>query len=280
MMKHQAKNSLQSVFFKHKEKILEMRKIITLIIALLLFSCSSESDSFTFDAVLKSSTVNVDQSFLITVSSKENIMGVRYSFDNFQSGLAVFSDTGYGTSKDLHFKFLTIGKKTIYIKLIKAGNIESETKAINITVEKGNSVRITGLKITSFDGINTVWDSEFDKSNPNSLADVCFSFSKVASLNAFGEEGTIQEWFKTPIKENQGDLKWSFPTDDLYVDANGYLIFYIYDQDGPNLVQVLSSSVNVPHIYLSPYASTKPASIDVSFPESNVKFTLDLEWPK
>lgn len=257
-----------------------MRKIIGSIMLLLLLSCSSESDSFTFDAVLKSSTVNVDQPFLITVSSQENIMGIRYSYDNFKSAFAVFSDQGYGTSKDLHFKFLTIGRKTIYIKLIKADNVESETKAIDINVEKGNSVRITGLKITSFDGINTVWDPEFEKSNANSLADVRFSFCKVASLNAFGESGTVQEWYQTSIKENQGDLTWSFPTEDLYVDSNGYLIFNIYDQDLPNLVQPLSNSVNVPHIYLSPYAATKPMSIDVSFPESNVAFTLNLEWSK
>lgn len=258
-----------------------MKKFIGSIILIFLLSCSSESqDSFTFDAVVSNSTVNVDQSFSITVSSQENIMGIRYSYDNFKSSLAEFPGDGYGNSKVLHFKFLDIGKKTIYIKLIKAGNIESETKAITINVEKGDSVRITGLKITSFDGINTAWDPEYQTSDPNNLADVRFSFSKVGSLNAFGEGGNIEEWYLTSIKENQGDLTWSFLTDNLYIDPNAYIIFSIYDQDGPNLVQILNSSVNVPHIYLSSYASTKPSSIDVTFPEGNVTFTLNLEWSK
>lgn len=258
-----------------------MKKIIGLIMLILLLSCSSESqDSFTFDATVSKSTITVDQPFSITVSSQENIMGIRYSYDNFKSGLAEFPGIGYGTSKVLHFKFITLGTKTIYIKLIKAGNIESETKAITVNVEKGDSVRITGLKITSFDGINTVWDPEYGTTNPNNLADVRFSFSKVASLNAFGTAGSIEGWYLTSIKENQGDLSWSFLTEDLYVDPNGYLIFSIYDQDESNLVQILSSSINVPHIYMSSYASTKPNSINVSFPESNVKFTLNLEWPK
>lgn len=257
-----------------------MKKIIGSIMLILLMACSSETDSFTFDAVVNRQTIIVDQPFSITVSSQENIMGIRYSFDNFKSGLAKFSDIGYGNSKELEFKFLTIGKQTIYVKLIKAGNVESETKVITVNVEKGNSVKITGLTITSFDGIHKVWDPEFGTADPNSLADVRFSFNKVGLVNAFGDGGTIQEWYKTSIKENQGDLRWSFPTENLYVDPNSYLIFSIYDQDGPNLVQVLNNSVNVPHIYLSPYTATKPNSINVSFPESNVAFTLDLEWPK
>lgn len=258
-----------------------MKRIISLISLLFLLSCSSEEDSFKFNAVVNTSKVTVDKPFSITVFSDENIMGIRYSFDNFVTGLGNFPDVGYGTSKELKFRFLSIGKKTIYIKLIKAGNIESETKAITIDVERGDSVRITGLKITSFDGINTVWDPEYDKSNPNSLADVRFSFSKIGSLNAFGEEGSIQQFYLTSVKENQGDLTWSFLTEDLYIDPEGYIIFSIYDQDESNLVQILSNSVNVPHIYMSQYASTKPSSIKVSFPESNsVEFILNLEWPK
>lgn len=269
------------VFLKIKNKIIKMRKIISLMVFILLLSCSSESeDSFTFDAVVNSSTINVDQPFSITVSSQENIMGIRYSYDNFKSGLAKFSDVGYGNSNELQFKFHNIGKQTIYIRLIKSGNIESETKAITVNIEKGDSVKITGLKITSFDGINTDWDPEFATSDLNKLADVRFSFSKVGLVNAFGDGGYIAEWHKTSIKENQGDLTWSFPTENLYVNPNEYLIFSIYDQDGPDLIQLLSSSVNVPHIYLSPYILTKPSSIKVSFPESNVEFTLSLEWPK
>lgn len=258
-----------------------MKKIISLISVLLLLSCSSENSSFKFDAVVNTSKVTVDKPFLITVSSDVNIMGIRYSFDNFKSGLGEFPSSGYGTSKELHFKFLSIGKKTIYIKIIKADNTESETKAITVDVEKGDSIRITGLMITSFDGIGSVWDPEYEKSNLNSLADVRFSFSKVGSLNAFGVQGTVEPFYLTSVKENQGDLTWSFLAEDLYINSEGYFIFSIYDQDGPNLIQLLSNSVNVPHIYMKQYASTKPSSIKVSFPESNsIEFTLNLEWPK
>ncbi|MDR7210965.1 hypothetical protein [Flavobacterium piscis] len=178
----------------------------------------------------------------------------------------------------LHFKFATVGKKTVYIRLIKTGNIESETKAITVNVEKGNSVRITGLKIISFDGINTAWDPEYQISDPNNLADVRFSFSKSMSVNPFDGNGNWDVWYISSTKENQGDLTWSFLTEDLYIDPNGYISFSIYDQDQSNLVQILNYSVNVPHIYLSPYISTKPSSINVSFPESKVEFILNLEW--
>lgn len=258
-----------------------MKKIIGFITLLFLLSCSSDEESFKFEAVVNTSKVVLDKTFSITVSSEENIIGISYSYDNFKSSFGRFSDIGYGNSKEMQFKFLTIGKKTVYIKLIKSGGIESEIKAFTFDVEKGNSVRITGLKIVSFDGIDTVWDPEFDKTNPNSLADVRFSFSKVARLNAFDEQGTIEQFYLTSIKENQGDLTWSFLTEDLFIDPEGYIIFSIYDQDGPNLIQLLDGSVNVPHIYMSNYAQTKPSSIKVSFPESNsIEFILDLEWPK
>lgn len=260
-----------------------MRLIFSLFSLLFLFSCSTEggsSASYTFDAVVNTSNIVVDKPFSITVTSDQNIMGISYSFDNFETGLAKFPGGGFGTSKELHFKFLTIGEKTIYIKITKAGNIESETKAITVNVGKGDSVRITGLTITSFDGINTVWDPEFSASNPNSLADVCFCFNKVGQLNAFDEGGYIQQFYLTSIKENQGDLTWSFLTENLYIDPAGYFIFSIYDQDESNLIQLLDNSVNVPHIYMQQYASTKPDSITLSFPESNsVEFTLNLEWP-
>lgn len=258
-----------------------MKKVTSFLFILLLLSCSADESSYNFNAIVNTSKVTVDQTFSITVSSEENIIGVRYSYDNFKSDLGVFSDIGYGTSKKLYFKFLTIGKKTIYIKLIKAGNIESETKTINIDVERGNSVRITGLKITSFDGINSVWDPEYDKTNSNSLADVRFSFSKNGLYNAFEEQGTVQQFYLTSIKENQGDLTWSFLQEELYINPEGYIIFSIYDQDESNIIQLLDNSINVPHIYMKNYEATKPSEIKVTFPESStIEFTLYLEWPK
>lgn len=257
-----------------------MRKIISALTLLLLISCSSDEVSFQFEAVVNTPKVAVDKPFTITVSMKEQITGLRYSFDNFKTGLATYTNGSYGTSKDLYFRFSTIGKKTIYIKLLKSGNIESETKVITINVERGESVRITGLKINSFDGINTVWDPEYDKSNPNSLADVSLYLGKVEYYNAFSSDGTIETFYQTAVNENQGDLTWSFLNEDLYIDPQGYFIFNIFDQDGPNLVQTLANSVNVHHIYMSQYASTKPSSIIVNFPESNsVEFILYLEWP-
>ncbi|RTY85667.1 hypothetical protein [Flavobacterium sp. GT3R68] len=257
-----------------------MRFFFSLISLLFLFSCSTEEDSFKFDAAVNTPNVIVDKPFSITVTSDQNIMGISYSFDNFETSFGEFPSAGFGTSKELHFKFLTIGEKTIYIKLTKAGDIESETKAITVDVGKGDRVRITGLKITSFDGINTVWDPEYNASNPNSFADVRFCFNKVGLLNAFDGGGYSQQFYLTSIKENQGDLTWSFLTEDLYIDPEGYIIFSIYDQDESNLIQLLNNSVNVPHIYMHQYASTKPNSITVSFPESNsVEFTLNLEWP-
>ena len=257
-----------------------MRKIISVLTLLLFISCSSDEVSFQFEAVVNTPKVVLDKPFTITVSMKEQIAGLKYSFDNFATHLATYTSGSYGTSQDLHFRFSTIGKKTIYIRLIKDGNIESETKVITVDVERGESVRITGLKINSFDGINTVWDPEHDKSNPNSLADVSFYFSKVGYYNAFSSNGTIEPFYQTSVKENQGNLTWSFLNENLYIDPQGYFIFNIFDQDGPNLVQTLANSVNVPHIYMSQYASTKPSSIIVNFPESNsVEFILYLEWP-
>lgn len=259
-----------------------MKKIVTLITFLFIFSCSSDSTdaSFKIDTLVNSTTVNVDEEISITITSPEEMTGIEYSYDNFKSSFAVYPGSGYGTSKTLNFKFFKIGISTLYFRAYKSGNAKSQVKTVALNVEKGNRVKITGLKINSFDGINNSWDPEFITSDPNRLADVRFSFLKLNFLNALDDEKQIKSWYETSVKENQGDLTWSLINEELYTDSNSIIYFSIYDMDGPSLVQDLDKNFYDKFFKLSSYATTKPSSVTFSYPEDNVEFILQLEWPK
>lgn len=133
------------------------------------------------------------------------MQGIEYSYDNFKSGLAIHQGWIYGKAKVLNFTFFKTATSTLYFKAFKSANIKSQVKAVTFNIEKSNQVKIIGLNITSFDGINASWDPEYNRSDPNRLAGVRLSFKEVGFLNAFIEKRHIDLSYETLVKKNQGN---------------------------------------------------------------------------
>jgi hypothetical protein len=264
-----------------------MKKTIYLFLLFSIFSCSSDEPqintvpapvTFQIAAVANLSTVVVDQEFTVTISSEEQMTGIFFSFDNFVTEYGSNSD--YGTSKALKFNLDDIGVTTLYFKAKKSNNVTSSIIAVPITVTRGNAIKITGLQVVSFSGINTTWDPEYAVSNPNHLADVFFGFLK-ASLNSPFENGyNYRKWYTSSVKQNQGDLTWSFPTENLYIQPERTIRMGLVDEDNPPLGQdLMMGPPDYRDFNFNAYSATKPNTVTLSYPEINLEFIVTIEWP-
>ncbi len=263
------------------------RYLLGLIIGLLVLSCSSDDSkennnpiptAFTINAVASSTTVNVDQEFTVTITSDENMTGILYSYDNFVTEAGLF--TGFGTSRTLKFNLDKVGSNTIYFKATKEGNVYSSVKSVPITVNRGNAVKVTGMQVISFSGINTTWDPDYPTTNPNHLADVYFGFNK-STLNSPFEDGySFRKWYTSSVKQNQGDLTWNFATENLYIQPEKTIRMGLADEDNPPLGQdLMVGPPDYRDFNFSAYTTTKPNTITFSYPEINLEFIVTVEWP-
>lgn len=259
-----------------------MKNLILFITSLILISCSSdnsqEKESFTIDAIVNSYTVPVDQQITITLTSETDMKGIIYSYDNFATEFGYYSN--YGTSKDLKFYFETVGTKTIYFKATKEGNITSEVKSVTINVVSNQAVKLTGLQLLSFTNINGSWDPEFPTTNPNHLADVIFGLRKNTLNNPFSTGYSYKYWFSSSVKTNQGDLTWNLTNENLYFDPTKTIQIGFADQDELTADQLLiTDSFGYRSISLNNYLITKPSEVTFSYPEVDLEFKIQLEWP-
>lgn len=254
-----------------------MKRLIFILSALLAISCGSEdSPAFTINATPSSSSVVVDEEFTITITSDDAMTGILYSYDNFVTEHNLYSS--FGNSRTLKFNLDDLGTKTIYFKA-KAGNIYSSVKAVPITVSRGNAVKITGLQVLSFNGINTTWDPEFPTSDPNHLADVFFGFNKSTLDSPFENGYFFRNWYIASTKQNQGDLTWSFTSENLYIQPERTIRFGLADQDTPPLGQdLMMGPPDYRDFNFSAYTTTKPNTITFSYPEINLEFIVTVEW--
>lgn len=259
-----------------------MKKAILVLSSLLLFCCSTEKqnttqNSFIINTVASKTMVNIDEEFTITLSSNENITGILYSYDNFVTESARYSN--FGTSKALKFNFDRLGLNTIYLKAVNESNILSETKVIPITVTRGDAIKIKGLQVVSFYGINTSWDPEFPTTNPNHLADLQFGFSKIKIGNPFDYNYNSVIWYNSTVIENQGNMTWNCSNANLYLKPNATLKFGLADIDnGIAGADLLNGPPDYREISFSNYLVTKPTTITYTFPEINLEFIVTLEW--
>ncbi|MEL0651636.1 hypothetical protein V6246_09395 [Algibacter sp. TI.3.09] len=108
---------------------------------------------------------------------------------------------------------------------------EEVIKTMTVSITRGNTIRITSVKIISFSNINNTWDSEFSDSDTNRLADVFFNLRKQKPDSKQGGL-SFQNWFKSEVKENQGDLTWDLSSKNLYLNPEFALQFSMADDDG------------------------------------------------
>lgn len=265
--------------------ILKMLKKLIYLLPLAFLACDSGNESttdnqndFTIELVSSATQTNVDEEFTVTVDANETIKGMWVSLDNFASG-GGYSIRNFGSSYVLHFNFDTLGEKTIYVRCQNEANQISE-KQMTVNVNRGTAVKIIGMQVVSFNNINDTWDPEYPTTNPNHLADVFFGLNKAKLNNSFEDGYAFRTWYTSSIKENQGDLTWNVSNDGLYINPLKIIRLGVADQDTPPLGENLLGSVqDYKDFSLSAYTTTKPTSIIYSYPEINLEFILQVEWP-
>lgn len=245
-------------------------------------SCSSDSNEnknnnpFSINLIPSASSVVVDQAFTINVGANEEIKELWVSTDNFATG--GYAQRQFGTSYTLNFNFDTLGQKTISVRARNQNNVVSE-KEVVISVSRGNALKINGVQVISFSGINTTFDPEFPTSNPNHLADLRFGLSKIKLGSPLDNLYSSTQWYLSSVIENQGTMTWDCSNDNLYLNPNAILKFGLADIDnGIAGADLLNGPPDYREISFSNYLVTKPTTITYTFPEINLEFKVFVEW--
>lgn len=262
-----------------------MKKLMFLFIVLVSISCgpdssedNSSNNSFAINLTPSSSATNVviDQAFTITVNATEEIKELWISTDNFVTG--GYAQRQFGTSYVLNFNFDSLGQKTISVRAKNQNNVVSE-KQVVISVSRGNALKINGVQVISFYGINTTYDPEFPVTNPNHLADLRFGFSKKKLSNPLDNIYSPVYWYLSSVIENQGNMTWDCSNANLYLNPNATLKFGMADIDnGIAGADLLNGPPDYREISFINYLVTKPTTITYTFPEINLEFKLFVEW--
>lgn len=261
-----------------------MNKITLLIIlSLLMTNCSSDennndvnTNTFAITLVPSLTNVVIDQPFAVTVNANESISQMWVSYNNFATG--GYAVQNFGNNFTCNFNFDTLGQKTISVRAKNQNNVLSE-KQIIVNVTRGNAIKINGLQVISFSGIDTTFDNEFPTSNPNHLADLRFGFAKNKIGNSFNNNYSFVSWYVSSVIENQGTMTWDCSNSNLYINPNATLRFGLADIDnGIAGADLLNGPPDYREINFSNFLVTKPTTITYSFPEINLEFKLFIEW--
>ncbi|NMH89891.1 hypothetical protein [Flavivirga algicola] len=265
-----------------------MKETILVTMFVILSACSSSDDSnkpndnnsnFLIELTGKATNV-IDETIAVDIKGNENIMTLQASLDDFQTTLLdrTITPLGFGSSTTLYFSFDNVGEKTIYIKAIN--NKGDETlKSFTTNVTRGGAVKINSVKVISFSNINGTWDSEFSNNDVNRLADLLFNLQKPEvgiTENTFG----FQNWFKSEIKENQGDLTWDVSSENLYLDPQFSLRFSMGDDDGGGIAQdIMLGPPFEREITFQEHIGSKPNTITLKVDDIDLEVQFALEWP-
>jgi hypothetical protein len=263
-----------------------MKKIIFILtLSFLMVNCTpdkngatpSNNSTFAMELVPTETNLVIDQPLAITVNANEPIGQLWVSFDNFATGS--YAIQSFGSSYTLHFNFDDLGQKTISVRVKNSEEVVSEKKVV-INVTRGNAVKVTGLQVTSFYGINTVYDPEFAASNPESLADLKFGFLKSLLRNSFENSYSFTDWYQSSVIPNQGNMTWDLTDAQLYIDPTKTIRFGLGEMDGGvGGADLMNGAPYYREISFSNYLTTKPTAITYSYPEINLEFKVFVEWP-
>lgn len=258
------------------------KKIIYSLLAILLIACGGSSDDdspiikddFTISVTAQKSTVSIDEVVPITIVANRAINEVEYSLDDFKT--ATGKSMNFGNSTIVYLNTGTLGNKQVSIKIKDVEN-NIATKSITITVEKGNAIQLKSLLVNSFYNINQSWDTEFSTSDPNRLADVVFVLLK-PQIGVFSGQKSQQIWFKSLIKQNQGDLNWNLVNENLYVNPNTVLKFSLADDDGAFSQDLMLGPPFERDIDLNYFGASKPDPINFKDAAINLDVDLGVVW--
>lgn len=256
-----------------------MKKLLTLSLISLLWSCSSSDDDlpptpFEVSTQTSKSTLALNEIVTITITSNENMTKVEASADDFET-IQSEQSSNLGTSISFQFNFESFKEYTIKIRAYNDLD-QVISKSSTVTVTRLSALKISGFKVLSFSNINGTWDAEYPNTDPNHLADVLVGFSKT-TLNTNFANNT--PWYDSVIKENQGDLTWDLSAEELYINPDYTLRFSLFDQDDTFLSDLLLGPPFDREIKFSDYVATKPTTISFVDASIDLEVELTVEWP-
>lgn len=261
-----------------------MKNQILLILAILLTACGASDDgtdpsnnsNFSI-SLAANSQVGVDEVIAVNITGNENIISLQGSLDNFETIIFNSSQSeGYGTNTTLYFNFDALGSKNMSIKAINNNGDES-IQTVDISVIRGNAIKITGVQVLSFFNINGTWDPEFPEDDINRLADVFFSLRK-PTVGRFNGDLVFTNWFLSEVKENQGDLTWELSAEDLYINPQRSLLLGLADDDGTFVADLLMGPPSERELTFTEHIATQPSTITLSVPEIELEVLFTVEW--
>lgn len=258
----------------------------------MIYSCSSSDDTenlsddsgggnnpeFTLVLTNKQTAV-IDETIMVELSGNEVIKTLEVSLDDFQS--TIFNRTidphGFGRETELYFSFDEVGSKTISIKATNVNGNETKSTA-TVSISRGSAIKIAKIEVVSFSNIGNTWDPEFTNTDINRLADVVFLLRK-AKADITENSLNFQDWFRSEIKENQGNLTWDLSTESLYADPMLSLRYSMADDDEGGVGQDLMLGPPFEReINLASYIATRPNAITLNVPEIDLEVIFSVEW--
>ena len=249
----------------------------------LLVSCGPDSGSDPLpkeapkvNLEFESAQVSVDQVVTLKVSTDRPLQEISRITGNAVISWLAFDGESLPRSFEVHFRFPNPGTQTLDLEF-RFTDQTKLPKQLQFEVTRGNSVQLTGVEVNSFRNIHESWDPEFGDTDPQRLADVEFVLEKLHLTQWREKTLTPRRWYKSAIKENQGDLSWDLSEENLFLDPNGPFFFAMGDNDGNNLGQDLMEALK--EVRLRDYMDSRPESISVVDEASNLDVTFHLDWP-
>ncbi|QTD36389.1 hypothetical protein JL193_09470 [Polaribacter batillariae] len=255
----------------------------------MFFSCSSDDDPitepqeepFTVELIATNTNANIDEVTIFEVKTNRPFISITHSTDNFTTSRTVSKSQGdsFGTSLTLYVDTANLGNITYSIRVVDANNNQiTATSTLSFTVEKGNALHIKEVLVNNFYDKDNTWDTEFSNIDVNRLADVFFSLSK-PHVDLFTGQRYKALWYKSAVKENQGDLTWNFSQENLYIDPNALIHFGLADDDGGGVGQdLLLGPPFEKEINLAQYSSSQPNNITLEDTSINLDVDFAVEW--
>lgn len=268
---------------------MKVTRIILVFLIILIISCNSEDNQtieqqeepFTLELTSNNTNVNIDEIATFEINTNKPFVDITHSTDSFITSKTISRSQqgGFGSSLVLYVDTSNIGDITYSIRVTATDDREeTATGTISFSVEKGNAVHIKEVLLNNFYNKDNTWDDEFSNNDVNRLADVNFSLSK-SYIRLFSGQKERRIWYRSIIKENQGDLLWNLSQENLYVNPNDIIYFGLADNDGGDVGQdLLLGPPFEKEINLSLYNNTKPSTIKLSDSSIDLDVDFEVEW--
>ncbi len=267
-----------------------MKRFLLLIALFGMLSCSSDSSEIienepeiNIEVTLTPSAefALVDKPFTIKVSSNSQIHEIKQIFENGSVSVGGDGESGVIDSQfeTLHYQLPNVGlEKMNYV--FTDINGKQVTKSIDITINRGDAVQITGLKINSFYNIHGTYDEQYAENDPERLADIVFAINKAFSWNFANEDRSKGRWFLSEIYPNEEKLEFDLRDDELFIAPYANFEVGIGDHDEGGIGSDLARDASGMTVNLYPLQYEKPSEIHIIKEDADVDITIFLEWPE